>query len=183
MAAADIINLPRTKLPFFDITFRNLEDGHYEAPSDYNQVSRQSTSILRDNDALLKAFGTFVLAVSDLEDAAFTAHVGSERLLVTAKAAGINEQLRSFSSDKITISSLPLTSPIADGLLDFELQIIGPESASKVPKQLSSVRINEGCVWPQPERSPSRLYPPFSYAISVLIPPFTLDSGSCRLPY
>ncbi|KAJ4164938.1 hypothetical protein LMH87_006591 [Akanthomyces muscarius] len=145
MAAADTINLPRTKLPFFDIAFRNLEDGHYEAPSDYNQVSRQSTSILRDNDALLKAFGTFVLAVSDLEDAAFTAHVGSERLLVMAKAAGINEQLRSFSSNKITISSLPITSPIADGLLDFELQIIGSESASKVPKQLSSTLVLAVC--------------------------------------
>ncbi len=161
MAAADITNLPRTKLPFFDITFRNLEDGHYEAPSDYNQVARQSTPVLGSKDALLTAFGNFVLAVSDLEDAAFTADVGSERLLVTAKATGINEQLRSFSSDKIIISSSPLTTPIADGLLDFEIQIIGPESASKVPKQLSSVRINESCIWPQPEpRLPPCLHPP-----------------------
>ncbi|OAA68849.1 AMP-dependent synthetase/ligase [Cordyceps fumosorosea ARSEF 2679] len=145
MAAPEINSLPRTKLPFFDITFRNLEDGHYEAPSDYNQVSRQLTPVLASNDALLKAFGAFVLAVSDLEDAAFTAHVGSERLLVTAKAPGINEQLRSFSSDNIAISSSPLTAPIADGLLDFEIQIIGPESASKVPKQLSSTFVLAVC--------------------------------------
>lgn len=163
MAAAEITDLPRTKLPFFDITFRNLEDGHYERPSDYNQASRQATPILGSDDDLIKAFGTFVLAVSDLEDAAFTADVGSERRLVTAKAPGLNEQLRTYTSDKITISSSPLTNPIADGLLDFELQIIGPDNASKVPKQLSSVRINDDCMRAQPDCSPSpRLSPPRS---------------------
>ncbi|TQV96194.1 hypothetical protein V2A60_003368 [Cordyceps javanica] len=145
MAVSETTSLPRTKLPFFDITFRNLEDGHYEAPSDYNQVSRQATPVLGSKDALLKAFGTFVLAVSDLEDGAFTADVGSERVLVTAKGPGINEQLRSFSSDKITIVSSPLTETIADGHLDFEIQIIGPESASKVPKQLSSTLVLAVC--------------------------------------
>ncbi|KAJ3496758.1 hypothetical protein NLG97_g2419 [Lecanicillium saksenae] len=145
MAAADLTDLPRTKLPFFDITFRNLEDGNYEAPSDYNQASCKSTPVLGSNDELLRAFGTFVLAVSDLEDAAFTADVGAERLLVTAKAPGLNEQLRTYTSDKITISSSPLTNPIPDGQLDFELQIIGPENGSKVPKQLSSTLVLAVC--------------------------------------
>lgn len=153
--AADMTSLPRTKLPFFDIVFRNLEDDSYEAPSDYNQASRQSTPVLGTSDALIKAFGTFVLAVSDLEEAAFTADVGSERLLVTAKAPGLNEQLRTFSSDNITITSSPITSPIPDGQLDFEIQIIAPESASKVPKQLSSVRINDESMRPQPCRAHS----------------------------
>lgn len=136
--------LPRTKLPFFDIFFRTFEDNKYEAPSDYNQVARQSTPVLRSTDELLKAFGTFVLAVSDLEEAAFTAQVGSDRLLVTAKAPGLNEQLRTYSSNKIIITSSPLTRPIPEGQLDFEIQIIGPESSSKVPKQLSTVRTTTG---------------------------------------
>ncbi|KAM3452487.1 hypothetical protein MY3296_004511 [Beauveria thailandica] len=138
--------VPRTKLPFFDITFHNLNDANYEAPSDYNQVARQSTPVLASNDTLLKAFGAFVLAVSDLEEAAFTADVGSERLLVTAKATGINEQLRTFSSDEIAIFSTPLTAPISDGQLDFEIQIIAHGSASKVPKQLSSAFVLAVCL-------------------------------------
>lgn len=150
MAAAETSTVPRTKLPFFDIVFRNLEDGHYEAPSDYNQVSRKSTPVLGSEDALLKAFGTFVLAVSDLEEAAFTAHVGSEKLLVTTKAPGLNEQLRTYTSDKITITSSTLTTPIPEGQLDFELQIIKPDGESKVPKQLSTVRIKDACPRRQP---------------------------------
>ncbi|KAJ2972363.1 hypothetical protein NQ176_g7202 [Zarea fungicola] len=137
--------LPRTKLPFFDIFFRTFEDNKYEAPSDYNQVARQSTPVLRSTDELLKAFGTFVLAVSDLEEAAFTAQVGSDRLLVTAKAPGLNEQLRTYSSNKIIITSSPLTRPIPEGQLDFEIQIIGPESSSKVPKQLSTALVLAVC--------------------------------------
>ncbi|EGX93351.1 NRPS-like enzyme, putative [Cordyceps militaris CM01] len=145
MAAAETANLPRTKLPFYDITFRNLEDGHYEPPSDYNQVSRPLARVVRSNDALLRAFGTFVLAVSDLEDAAFIADVGAERLLVTAKGPGINEQRRSFSSDNITISSVPRTSTVADGLLDFEIQVMRSGSGAKVPKQLSSTLVLAVC--------------------------------------
>ncbi|XWW96026.1 hypothetical protein V2A60_003996 [Cordyceps javanica] len=126
IAQARPAEVPRTKLPYYDLATHNDANAKQVAQN-YHYSAIRASPIVKSTDSILKAFTAFVAGVTDLDDVAFIANhadiegIAPQRLLVTASIPGSSKP-RIFTSDHIEFATFPVEE-INENDLDFEIDI------------------------------------------------------------
>ncbi|OAQ96464.1 hypothetical protein LLEC1_04310 [Akanthomyces lecanii] len=119
--------VPRTKLPYYDLATHNEADAK-QVTQQYHFSTLKASPVVKSHAAVIKAFTAFVGGVTDLEDIAFIANyadtdgAASQRLLATASIPASSKP-RIFTSDHLEFATFPAEDLIETDL-DFEIEII-----------------------------------------------------------
>lgn len=140
----------RTKLPYFDLATHNENDAK-NVSEKYHSASIKSTPIVQASSSIIKAFASFVAAVSDLEEIAFIAKYAEaegateEPRLAVASVPSASKP-RSFTSDHIEVATFDVVES-DNKQTDFEIQIV---SGDDTPATISASGVSASITEPMP---------------------------------
>lgn len=131
------LDAPNTKLPYYDLLSRT--HGNLSRPgADFHHATVPLTGLPADREATLKAFASFVSAVTELPQVAFVAKYTSEtgeaetRLAIASTASA--DKPHSYSSSATQIS-LVQTGAIDGEEFDFEIQLDSKDETQTQPRR------------------------------------------------